>query len=74
MGTKNATRKAAERRLAAYATRKEDIDREFQVFIEQMGYEHLVQSGLQRSLLLEFFVGGWGAKSADIRKKKKTSP
>lgn len=65
------TRSMADKRLSAYKNRKEDIDREFDVFVEQMGYEHFVESGLQRSLLLEFFVGGWGAKSADFRRKKK---
>jgi len=73
MKPKPGTRAMAERRLAPYDSRQKDIDREFDIFVEHMGYEHLIESKLQRALLLEFFIGGWGAKSADFCRKKTTA-
>ena len=52
---------------------REEMPPEFDEWVEDMGYEAFAASPMLRQLLFEAFVGGWGAKVRQLKRKKKSS-
>ena len=48
-----------------------ELPPEFEEWVVDMGYEAHVASPMLRQLLFEAFVGGWGAKVRQLKRKKK---
>ena len=51
--------------------KKKVVQREFEEFVRDLRYESLLGSPAMKAYLFEFFVGGWGAKTRQIKRKKK---
>lgn len=51
---------------------RETMIPEFEEWIEDMGYKSFTASPMLRQLLFEAFVGGWGAKVRQLKRKKKS--
>lgn len=60
-------RKMAKRLRPALDPETED---EFYEFIEAMGYESWLASSIVSQLLFETFIGGWGSKTRQLKKRK----
>ena len=43
---------------------------EFEEWVGDMGYASLVASPMMRQFLFEAFIGGWGAKVRQLKRKK----
>lgn len=52
---------------------REEMPPEFDEWIEDMGYESFKASPMLRQLLFEAFVGGWGAKVRQLKRKKQAA-
>jgi len=48
-----------------------ELPPEFDEWVEDMGYQSFKASPMLRQLLFEAFVGGWGAKVRQLKRKKK---
>ena len=46
------------------------VEEEFYEFIEDMGYESWLASSMVAQLLFETFIGGWGSKTRQLKKRK----
>lgn len=49
------------------------LQEEFHEWVQDMGYTAHVESPMVRQLLFEAFVGGWGSKTRQIKRKKRAS-
>ena len=50
---------------------REDLQREFPEWVKDMDYESLLASEMLKAWMWEAFVGGWGAKTRAMKRKKK---
>lgn len=46
------------------------VEEEFYEFIEDMGYGAWLASPMVSQLLFETFIGGWGSKTRQLKKRK----
>ncbi len=51
--------------------KRKRVQKEFNEFIKDLGYESLLGSTAMKAYLYEFFVGGWGAKTKQMKMSKK---
>ncbi len=58
------------RRMRVALTQPE-VEGEFFEFVKDMGYEPHMASAVLRQMLFEAFIGGWGAKTRQIKRRKK---
>jgi len=61
--------KKAARRLKV--GRRPELQKEFREWVSDMGYEAQCASPMVRQLLFESFIGGWGAKIRQLKRKEK---
>lgn len=47
-----------------------ELEEEFYEFVEDMGYETWLASPMVAQLLFETFIGGWGSKTRQLKKRK----
>lgn len=50
-----------------------EVSPEFEEWIADMDYGAFVESPMIRQLLFEAFIGGWGAKVRQLKRKKRES-
>lgn len=48
---------------------RSQVAEEFDGWLEDMGYQQHMASPLLRQFMYESFIGGWGAKTREYRKK-----
>lgn len=47
-----------------------EIEDEFLECVEDLGYKAHLASPMQRQMMFEFFIGGWGAKTRQLKRRK----
>lgn len=52
--------------------RKKGVKDEFEEWVEDMSYGALKGSPSMRAYIFEAFVGGWGAKARQIKRRRKS--
>ena len=50
---------------------REEVPPEFDEWVKDMGYHSFSASPMLRQIMFEAFIGGWGAKVRQLKRKKK---
>ena len=51
--------------------RKQEVKDEFEEWVKDMSYEALMGSPATKTYLFEAFVGGWGSKTRQVKRKRR---